>query len=93
MTTMSSREFDRDVFAAMRAASDGPVTITEKGRRSYVLLTAEQFDGLTESQTLMGDRLALNEDDVDLELPARTGSSSRGGASQFVYYCRPPSGG
>ena len=43
-TTFTSREFNRDVSAAKRAAENGPVTITDHGRRSHVLLTAEEFD-------------------------------------------------
>ena len=37
--TITSREFNRDVSAAKRAAESGPVTITDHGRRSHVLMT------------------------------------------------------
>lgn len=77
MTTMSSREFNRDVSAAKRAAKDGPVTITDHGRRSHVLLTAEDYDALVDSDELVGDRLIIADDDVEMELPPRSGSSLR----------------
>ena len=56
-TTITSREFNRDVSAAKRAAEAGPVTITDHGRRSHVLMTVEEFDRLTAGKELLGDRL------------------------------------
>lgn len=71
-TTITSRDFNRDVSAAKRAAEQGPVTITDHGRPSHVLLTAEEFDRLAGRQELMGDRLWRNQDaDIDLPLPKR----------------------
>lgn len=71
-TTITSREFNRDVSAAKRAAQLGPVTITDHGRRSHVLLTAEEFDRLSGARERLGDRLwARNTEDLDLELPPR----------------------
>ena len=55
--TMTSREFNRDVSAAKRVAEQGPVTITDHGRRSHVLMTAEDFDRLAAGRDLFGDRL------------------------------------
>lgn len=71
-TTITSREFNRDVSAAKRAAEDGPVTITDHGRRSHVLLTAEEFDRLSGAREHLGDRLwARGTGEIDLELPPR----------------------
>lgn len=71
-TTITSREFNRDVSAAKRAAELGPVTITDHGRRSHVLLTAAEFDRLTGNRELVGDRLwARDTDDIDFELSDR----------------------
>jgi len=71
-STISSREFNRDVSAAKRAAENGPVTITDHGRRSHVLLTAKDYDRLTGAGQLVGDRLwARGAEDVDLEIPER----------------------
>jgi len=70
--TITSREFNRDVSAAKRAAEQGPVTITDHGRRSHVLLTAAEFDRLSGERQLVGDRLwARGTQDVELELPDR----------------------
>lgn len=72
-STITSREFNRDVSAAKRAAENGPVTITDHGRRSHVLLTAADFDQLTEHDELVGDRLwARGTESVDLDLEERS---------------------
>lgn len=68
--TITSREFNRDVSAAKRAAEAGPVTITDHGRRSHVLLTAADYDRLVRRGELVGDRFRMA-DDVDLPLPDR----------------------
>lgn len=70
--TITSREFNRDVSAAKRAAELGPVTITDHGRPSHVLLTAEEFERLSGNQEPMGDRLWKSQDpSIRLELPER----------------------
>jgi hypothetical protein len=43
LSTISSREFTRDVAAAKRAASNGPVFITDRGKPSFALLRIEDF--------------------------------------------------
>lgn len=71
-TTITSRDFNRDVSAAKRAAEQGPVTITDHGRPSHVLLTAEEFDRLSGKSELMGDRLWKDQDSsIELDLPVR----------------------
>ncbi|MGO1590421.1 MAG: type II toxin-antitoxin system prevent-host-death family antitoxin [Ancrocorticia sp.] len=71
-TTITSREFNRDVSAAKRAAEQGPVTITDHGRPSHVLLTAREFDQLSGGQEPMGDRLWRDQDpSIGLDLPER----------------------
>ena len=47
MHTFSSREFTRDVSAAKRAAVDGPVFITDRGRPAYALLSIEDYHRLS----------------------------------------------
>jgi len=49
--TFSSRDFTRDVSAAKRAAADGPVFITDRGRPAYALLRIEDFYSLSNQQT------------------------------------------
>jgi prevent-host-death family protein len=46
ITTMTSREFNQDTAKAKRAARQGPVFITDRGRPSHVLLSKEEFDRL-----------------------------------------------
>ena len=41
--TFSSRDFTRDVSAAKRAAGEGPVFITDRGRPAFALLTIDDY--------------------------------------------------
>lgn len=45
--TFSSRDFTRDVSAAKRAAADGPVFITDRGRPAFALLKIEDYHRLS----------------------------------------------
>ncbi len=47
LKTISSREFNHDVGGAKRAAHDGPVIITDRGRPAHVLLSIEEYRRLT----------------------------------------------
>ncbi len=44
--TYSSRDFTRDVSKAKRAAADGPVFITDRGRPAFALLKIEDYYNL-----------------------------------------------
>lgn len=71
-TTITSRDFNRNISAAKHAANRGPVTITDHGRPSHVLLTVEEFNRLSGKQELLGDQLWKNQDaNIELELPER----------------------
>ncbi|PZP17716.1 MAG: type II toxin-antitoxin system prevent-host-death family antitoxin [Brachybacterium faecium] len=72
MTTVTSREFNQDVSAAKRAATHGPVVVTDRGEPAYVLLSIGEYERLTQ-----GDmdrflaRMRMTQDvDVDFS-PAR----------------------
>lgn len=41
--TYSSRDFTRDVGTAKRAAAEGPVFITDRGRPAFALLKIEDY--------------------------------------------------
>lgn len=41
--TVSSRDFTRDVSAAKRAAVNGPVFITDRGRPAFALLKIDDY--------------------------------------------------
>ena len=46
-TIFSSREFNQDTGRAKKAAADGPVFITDRGRPAHVLLSIEDYQKLT----------------------------------------------
>lgn len=46
-TTISSREFNQDTSRAKKAASNGPVFITDRGRPAHVLLSIEDYRRLS----------------------------------------------
>lgn len=66
MAAITAREFNRDVSAAKRAASRGPVVITDRGEPAYVLLSIEEYRRLGESGAPLVDRLSMD-DDIDVE--------------------------
>lgn len=47
ITSITSREFNRDVSKAKRDASTGPVFILDRGRTAHVLLTIEDYLKIT----------------------------------------------
>ena len=47
MPILTSREFNQDVARAKRAANEGPVIITDRGRPAYVLMRHEAYRMLT----------------------------------------------
>ncbi len=77
VTTISSRTFNQDASGAKRAALDGPVFITDRGRPAHVLLSIEAYRRLTGPQEsivdLLADPMAA---DVGFD-PDRLGSLSR----------------
>lgn len=69
---ITSREFNQDTGRAKRAAADGPVFITDRGRPAHVLLSIDNYRALAGQQRKIADLLALApEHDMDLELPQR----------------------
>lgn len=47
VATFSSREFAHDLARVKRAAQEGPVFITDRGRPTYALMGIEDFHRLT----------------------------------------------
>ena len=77
MTTLSSREFNQDTSGAKRAAADGPVFITDRGRPAHVLLTIEEYRKLAGETVSIADLLAMpGVEDIDFE-PPRAGNIYR----------------
>lgn len=58
VTTLSSREFNQDTSGAKKAAQQGPVFITDRGRPAHVLLTIEDFQRLTGGNMSLAEALA-----------------------------------
>jgi prevent-host-death family protein len=73
ITTLSSREFNQDASRAKKAASHGPVFITDRGRPAHVLLTIEEYQRLTGKQQSIVDLLAMPEEDYFEFDPPRMG--------------------
>ena len=70
ITTLTSREFNQDASKAKRAADDGPVIITDRGRPAHVLLTFADYKRITGVRTPIADLLALpGAAEAELELP------------------------
>jgi prevent-host-death family protein len=59
ITTLSSRTFNQDTSRAKKAASEGPVFITDRGKPAHVLLTIEDYWRLTGGARKIADALAM----------------------------------
>jgi prevent-host-death family protein len=72
VTRMSSREFNQDTGSAKRAARQGPVYVTDRGRVSHVLLSFEEYERLERKGASNADLLAgpPGVEDVDFVVPA-----------------------
>lgn len=66
MSEVSAREFNQDVSAAKRAATQAPVIITDRGRPSHVLLSIADYRRLLADERSIVDWLSVD-DGVDLE--------------------------
>ena len=74
ITTLTSREFNQDASKAKKAALQGPVFITDRGRPAHVLLTIEQYQQLTGQQTNIVDMLAMPDGgEIEFEIPKLQG--------------------
>ena len=76
-TIVSSREFNQDAGGAKRAAKEGPVIITDRGRPAHVLLSFEAYQKLTRKPVNIIDLLAMPDvADIPFDAP-RMGSIAR----------------
>ena len=70
ITTFSSREFNQDAGRAKRAASKGPVFITDRGRPAHVLLSIKEYQKITNKRESILDLLAMPEAaEIEFEPP------------------------
>jgi prevent-host-death family protein len=58
VTTLTSREFNQDTSRAKKAARQGPVFITDRGRPAHVLLTIEDYRRLAGGNMSLAEALA-----------------------------------
>jgi prevent-host-death family protein len=70
VTTLTSREFNQDAARAKRAAKQGPVFITERGKPALVLLSVEDYRRLKGREKSIVDVLSMQDGgDIDFDPP------------------------
>jgi len=70
ITTVTSREFNQDVSRIKKAASIGPVFITDRGQPAHVLLSIEDYQKLTKTKESIIDLLAMPEAaEIEFDIP------------------------
>lgn len=73
-TILSSREFNQDTGSAKRAARDGPVFITDRGKPAHVLLSIEAYRKLTGGDLSLAQAVAQSgAQDFDFAPPRLAG--------------------
>ena len=78
ITSLSSRELNHDVSSAKKAAQNGPVIITDRGKPSHVLMTYGEFERLTGKRRNLVDALSMpGLSDIDFD-PLRVEIAPRG---------------
>ena len=74
ITTLSSREFNQDTSGAKKAAREGPVFITDRGRPAHVLLTIDEYQRLSGGSESIVEMLAMpGIEDIEFEPPRAWG--------------------
>jgi len=74
ITTLSSREFNQDTSGAKKAAKEGPVFITDRGRPAHVLLTIDEYQRLSGGVASIVEMLAMpGTEDIEFEAPRAQG--------------------
>ncbi|MGV8938643.1 MAG: type II toxin-antitoxin system Phd/YefM family antitoxin [Allorhizobium sp.] len=59
MPTLTSRELNHDVSSAKKAAQNGPVIITDRGKPSHVLMTYDDFNRLSGKRRSLIETLSM----------------------------------
>ncbi|MFB9979689.1 type II toxin-antitoxin system Phd/YefM family antitoxin [Mesorhizobium kowhaii] len=67
ITIMSSREFNQDTAHAKRAARNGPVIITDRGKPSHVLMSMEEYQRLEKKPRSLAEALADDRPEADFD--------------------------
>lgn len=78
IATMNSRTFARDAALVKRAAQQGPVIITERGKPALAVLNIQEYYRLTGQvdgpSLLQAMQAVAAPEGVELELPERAGA-------------------
>ena len=71
ITTFSSREFNQDTGRAKKAAANGPVFITDRGKPAHVLLSIQEYRRLAGQHHSIGEALGwpAGVEDIEIEFP------------------------
>ena len=59
ISTLSSREFNQNRSSIKRAADQGPVIITDRGKPSLVVMKWEEYERMNEKQGSILERLYM----------------------------------
>ncbi len=78
ITTLSSHEFNQDAGRAKKAALNGPVFITDRGKPAHVLLSIEEYLRITGQKLTVVDLIAMpTSEDIEFEPPKLTGTLTK----------------
>ena len=70
ITTISSREFNQKTSEAKKAAENGPVFITDRGRTAHVLITFDEYRKLANREKNIIELLTMPGDiEIDFDPP------------------------
>ncbi|MFP4258158.1 MAG: type II toxin-antitoxin system Phd/YefM family antitoxin [Desulfovermiculus sp.] len=70
MRTISSKDFNQHASEVKKAANQGPVMITNRGKPGHILLSVEEYKKLTGTRPKITELLAMpGSEDIDLEVP------------------------
>lgn len=72
ITTLTSRQFNQNTSDAKKAADEGPVFITDRGRPAHVLLSIDSYRALAGAHEKIADLLASPTPDIiEFDIPPR----------------------
>jgi prevent-host-death family protein len=72
ITTLSSREFNQDTGRAKKAAAQGPVFITDRGKPAFVLMSIEAYQRAMGAGGSIIDAVGspAGVEDIEIEFPS-----------------------
>ncbi|MCO6188280.1 type II toxin-antitoxin system prevent-host-death family antitoxin [Rhizobium sp. L1K21] len=77
ITTLTSRNLNQDVSKAKKAAQNGPVVITDRGKPAHVLMTYADFERMSGKNRTLIEALSMRGlSEIDLS-PERVHIASR----------------